>query len=87
VLRDAGGVVEQNQGRCMKFDPNKAWVIGQDTKAGHQYFTGKMHPISPDSWTPNMSKAICLTWNQAVNLRESVLAYTWSASPKIKRSK
>jgi len=71
----------------VKFDPAKPWIIGQDTKAGYRYFTGRMHPISPDSWTSDMRKAIRLTWGQAVNLRESVLAYTWSASPQIARIK
>lgn len=52
-------------------------VLGQNTSKGYRYFTGKMHPISPDSWTADIRKAMHFSGESAATIREHVNAYTW----------
>jgi hypothetical protein len=58
----------------------KYWVLLQDTKDGARYFTGKAHPISPDAWSPAISKAQRYDWASVVNIQEWVTSHTFGAS-------
>jgi hypothetical protein len=57
----------------------KPWVLGQQTKHGFQYFTGKGYPWQVDAWTPDIRKAQRLSVVAIDNMREWVSTYTSGA--------
>ena len=56
--------------------PRRMWCLMQTTKYGERYYTGKGHPISPDAWTPAISRAGRFSWDQVVNMQAWVSAHT-----------
>ena len=58
----------------------KPWVLLQQTAKGPRYYTGKGHPITPESWTPSISRAGRMAWDAVVNMQAWVAAHTGGES-------
>ena len=57
----------------------RPWLLGQQTSKGFRYFTGRMHPICPDSWSADIRKAMRFSAECIASMQAHVNAYTWGA--------